>query len=364
MKEQLEARSGRRMREQLIMVGAFPPPLHGMAVVNDAMKALIERRGRKVIALNISAPSFDRGAVYHLVKAWRVVRAFVKFGALKAEDSSRLYMSVSSGYGMIYETFFALLARRRQIPVTLHHHSYNYLNRRSLLARLLFSLCPLDTQHIALSGAMADVLRRMYGVSNVRVISNAAFLGESESDVPVRPLTVLGFLSNISRQKGIHEFIALIDACNSVGLRIEGVIAGPFQDESIEAEVRRKLVSRQNVRYVGPQYGVDKDTFLRTLDVLIFPSHNEAEPVTIHEALRMAVPVIAVGHGAIPEMLNGKNGASIPCGQDFVSVAVQVLLEWLGDEGSFRQARAQAIRGFSVSRELAIDSMHDVLDAL
>ena len=72
--------------------------------------------------------------------------------------------------------------------------------------------------------------------------------------------------------------------------------------------VRERLKHVRVIDYVGPRYGRDKDAFYDSIDVLVFPTQNEAEPLVVHEAIERGVPVIAYGSGAIPEIINSDCG--------------------------------------------------------
>ena len=44
----------------LIMIGAYPPPMHGMAAVNEALVKTLHNRGVHPLVINVAASSFDR----------------------------------------------------------------------------------------------------------------------------------------------------------------------------------------------------------------------------------------------------------------------------------------------------------------
>jgi len=352
---------------KVVMIGAFPPPVHGMAVINEAMFNVLSNSGFHVERIDIAAPSLARGLGYHLHRILKVLRGSCRLIALRSLRGATLYMSVSGGAGQGYECVFACLAKLRGMDVVFHHHCYTYVTIVSSLARYLFRFAPRGSTHIALSEGMANRLENLYGIDNVRVISNAAF--KQPGEVPARtrdaPL-VLGFLSNISEEKGILDFFALMDACEAAGLEVRGQVAGPFQDAGTEALVRPMIVERESVTYLGPRYGIEKDQFFGSIDVLVFPTRyaNEAEPVTIHEALMHAVPVIAFGRGAIPEMLTGGSGVVIPPHADFAACGLSVIEDWRRGGKCFSTASMAAQTRFAEMKRSADGALHEFLRVL
>lgn len=356
------------MKRNIFAVGAFPPPVHGMSIINQAVFRLLEERKRNITIIDIAAPSLARGLYSHIVRARRAFGGLRRLWAARKTDPYSLYMSVSGGYGQLHEILYVLLARMHGAQVILHHHSYAYLDHRRPLTRLLFMAAPADTRHVVLSTGMSTRLRQTYGVDRVQVLSNAAFMPDSQLPPAQldRPLGTVGFLSNISAEKGIYDFLALMQASHERGLGLKALIAGPFQDKDAESRVMSLLRDQPYVHYVGPKYGAEKEAFYAALDVLVFPTRyaNEAEPVTIHEALTHGVPVIAFGRGAIPEILDGPHGVAIPPDQDFARAASKTLLLWKEDAAAFRNARRCCLQRSHDLHAQSRRSLDELLDSL
>jgi len=330
----------------VFMVGAFPPPVHGMAVVNEAVHAQLERIGIPLVGINIAAPSLDRSLTTRLARLPNVLLGMLRF-AIRAHRGETLYMSVSGGFGQLYELLFLLLARLRGMRIFLHHHSYAYLDRHKVLTTLMVSVAGLGATHIALSVGMAATLRRTYHqAKQVVAISNAVLLSEkAESYVaPHQGLAKIGFLGSIAAEKGVFEFLAVAEKLEAIGIPVRALLAGLFQDPEIERLVRERMTRLRSVHYVGPKFGPNKADFFREIDVLLFPTRyvNEAEPLTIHEAMMHGVPVIAYGRGAIGEIVSSVCGLVIDPAQDFVSHAVAQLQVWRESPQALRQASKAA----------------------
>jgi len=334
----------------VFMVGAFPPPVHGVAAVNEAVRTQLERIGIPLVGINMAAPSLDRSLTTRLGRLPNALRGMLRL-AIRAHRGETLYMSVSGGFGQLYDVLFLLIARLHGMRKYLHHHSYAYLNQRKALTRLLVAVAGSDATHIALSVGMAAKLQHAYEkAKRVVTVSNAALLTEVSgfSFHPHNAMGTIGFLGTISAEKGVYDFLGVAEKLEAMGIPIQAILAGPFQDLETERKVLERVTHLRYVEYVGPKYGQGKFTFFRDIDVLLFPSQyiNEAEPVTIHEAMMNGVPVIAYGRGAIGEIVIPACGLVICPTKDFVNQAVAQLKIWRDFPKSFVEASNAARERF------------------
>src|SRR5207249_3714803 len=103
--------------------------------------------------------------------------------------------------------------------------------------------------------------------------SNAwlSLAGPTTSARPRSAIRALGFLSNISKEKGIFQFLDLVQETERQNLSLVAHVAGPFQDAQTEQSVDHRLRELGAVNYLGPRYGADRDRFYEGIDVLVFP---------------------------------------------------------------------------------------------
>jgi glycosyltransferase involved in cell wall biosynthesis len=279
-------------------VGPLPPPLHGFSLINQKMIDKLEKNGVKVAKFNV-APS----------KPWTPFLQLLKFIVASIRSSpngrSTLYLPLSGGLRQILDLAFFLVASSLNSRVFVHHHSFSYLNKPTWYSRLLLTRLK-SAVHIVLCSEMGRLLSGTYGIpcSNLRIVSNAAFLDHTISASPAKadagtPLR-LGFLSNITTEKGIFVFFETLRYLKSLNISVVASIAGPVQ-EDIERQFVIELANHSEATYCGPVYGAAKKDFFSRLDLLLFPTLylNEAEPVTLWESLASGVPVIAVARGCI-----------------------------------------------------------------
>jgi glycosyltransferase involved in cell wall biosynthesis len=254
------------------------------------------------------------------------------------------YLALSGGLGQFYDWLYVIVCRLFRHRIFIHHHSFAYVNAPSLLNQLFFSIVRHEI-HIVLSHGMGLALADAYQIdaAKVRVLSNAAFFSPKPHVAPnlaneYTPIRI-GFLSNITFEKGFVEFFAVLTELSKLGVEYRAHIAGPIAPAALET-FAGLLASSVHTNHVGPIYGEAKDRFYQQLDVLLFPTKyaNEAEPLVIHEALRNSVHVIACDRGAIAELL--KNGAgSAFTNDDFVGAAAAQLERLSTDPAALNLAR-------------------------
>jgi len=339
--------------ERVIMVGAFPPPVHGMAAANAAVRDQIVAAGANTRVINVSANTLARSLASRFERLPKIGRAVLVLLLGGHRKGDPLYMSVSGGLGQLYEIVFVLCARLRGLRPYLHHHSFAYLDSPNPVSWLLVLAAGRSAVHITLSRHMAERLKRLYRVGRVVPISNAAFLLRLQSaDCPYRMgLGTLGFLSNLAPEKGLFEFLNLIAIIERNGLPVRALLAGPFQDARTEEQVRARVNEIDNVEYVGPKYGERKEVFFSDIDAFVFPTlyRNEAEPIVIHEAMSRGIPVIAYGRGCIPEIISPDSGLVIDPSVPFVPPALAKIQEWIDSPESYRRASCAARAQFASS---------------
>lgn len=335
-------------QNKIVMVGPFPPPVYGMSTTNAAVHKSLVALGADVLVLNTSAPNLDRSPVARFGRLPRVLRGLRLLLGKQGFQGKTLYLSISGGFGQVYEIAFLLLGRLRRMRVFLRHCSFAYLDKPSWLARILVKAAGSDAVHVTQSQGMADRLKALYGAEKVVPISNAVLYPKSPLTVqPRKALRTLGFLSNLSAEKGVFEFLDLLAAVAEKGLPLNAKIAGQFQDEETKLLVMDRLAELHNAQYLGGVHGAEKDRFFDDIDVFIFPTRyrNETEAKVNHEAMSCGIPVIAYGRGCIPEIIGSDCGLVIAPDAPFVAPALSQIQAWLANPAAFEAAsRAAAAR--------------------
>ncbi|NEX62723.1 glycosyltransferase family 4 protein [Noviherbaspirillum galbum] len=320
----------------IFFLGPLPPPVHGFAAINQKM---LECLGEKteVVAFDNSPTALGSrlplpGRLGTLSRAagrlWQMI-AFLALALVKRPDA--MYVGLSGGLGQLFDAVLIGVARMSGARIYLHHHSFVYLNSPRRHNRWCFWLAG-DAVHVCLCADMAQKLEAIYGIPRHRlyVLSNAAFLEDRKQATMPRKAgghgITLGFLSNIILEKGIVEFFDVIASLSQQGYAVKGSVAGPV-DPAIREQFDALMRDHPEVEYVGPVYGERKDAYLQGVDLLLFPTkyRNEAEPLTILEAMRERVPVLAADRGCIRSLVGAQAALGCPTIDHFVEHASEAI---------------------------------------
>lgn len=310
----------------------LPPPVHGMAYINQ--KVLGHLKGPYTHVVDLSPRSFKRGLAYHARKISRVILACFKSFWLMLRYPYNLrtfYTVLDGGFGAYYTLLFATTAHALGYRIFIHHHNATHTKATTQAMRWLAAAVP-QAVHIALSeGMRADILQRYPKISNVIVSDNTCHLTmpTAPKQLPHQGPLRLGMLSNLTVEKGAILALETALAAHRTGLDITMTLAGPIVEEEVSrAAQQAAIVLGPRLILTGPLHGDAKVKFLREIDVFLFPTMylNETQGLVNLEAMSQGCLVIAYGRGYIPEVL-GPDNICVPPEVDFTNFVVPVLLK-------------------------------------
>lgn len=351
------------------MVGVFPPPVHGMATINAAVFERLREQGVEPLKLDLAAATLDRGWANRLGRVTKVARAFIAYASELARGGGQtMYIGLSGGWGQMYESLFVVIARLRGARIFLHHHSFAYLDESFIPASVLIHLAGKSATHVVLCEIQERRLRDRYPIaSRVRNLSNAAVMKQEPATLRFRTsLRRVGFLGNISREKGIADVIAIAERLHAVNPSMHVEVAGPFENATVERDFRDAANRVPLLKYTGPVYGFEKDAFLDSVDVMLFPSSyiNETAPLVVYEAMSRGIPVIAKRRGCLADMIPNGAGICVCPEEDYAARALDCLLQWQRDPANFGEMSKAAVSAFQEQMHRSTDDLDDLLREL
>jgi glycosyltransferase involved in cell wall biosynthesis len=348
------------MTRRVAFAGPLPPPVNGFSSVCALMLDLMKARMRVEVFDRAPRQAPPLGEARQLIL---LVRYFVH---CIGRRHVILYLALSGGRGQIIDWVYVLISKLFRRPIFIHHHSFAYINAVSRLNKAFFAWVRRDT-HIVLSRNMGESLTDLYALHRgvVRVVSNAAFYDAiEEGKEPLRddsaPLQI-GFLSNITVDKGVVEFFGTLDQLKQLGVPYKAHIAGPLAPEA-RTIFDELLRAASDVRYIGPIYGAEKARFYRQLNIFLFPTNyaNEAEPLVVYEAMRQGIYVIACDRGAIPEML--RYGAGLVFSkEEIVQSAAKEIAIFSNDRAAMASAQAMSLLQAQRIRSAAESDLENIM---
>ncbi len=317
-----------------IAVHAVLPPAPGAETLARACEAA----GASVCRRSVSGKTDVRG--------WRALR---KMAAEQEADVVHVHLASP------VEAFPALIALRaggaRRIVTTEHAPTWSPLRRpwsrtaKRVVGRGVAAV-------IAVSEADAAFLQAEFGVPahKLHVVRNGVPLhGYAMTRAEARRALglpqdafLVGYLGALEEKKGLKDLLGAAASVVIDGLQV--VLAG-------EGSLGAELAGRPGCLLLGPL--PDPRAFLRSLDVFALPSHQEALPLALLEAMAAGLPIVATAVGGIPEAVeNEGTGLLVPPGDpEKLASALRRLARDPGLAGRLGEAaRRSAERHFSADR--------------
>jgi glycosyltransferase involved in cell wall biosynthesis len=336
----------------IVVVGAFPPPMSGYAQITTKVVELA-RGHRKVICLDISPGVAERGTRYHFNRLRRVALALLRLVPARLEGARELYVATESRIGLLYTIALSMAGTLFGYRILLHHHVFRYISVKSRLMALLVRITRGSATHVFLCNCMERDFVALYGSSVTSLmLTNAAFVAPPAETRRREPKALaesvcVGLLSNLTRAKGLYQFLCLAELAHEARVPARFVLAGSAcgaEDTDAIARTQHKLPD--TFEYRGAVYGDAKDRFYRDIDIFAFPTtyENEAQPLVLYEAMAQGCAIITYDRGCIAEQI-GDAGWAIDPHMDFASEALEKIVGLVADHGALeRTGNAAGLR--------------------
>lgn len=250
------------------------------------------------------------------------LRVWPRLTRLLRRRQTDVVITVGAGDKMFWGR---LAARRARVPVIMSAlHSTGWPDGVGRLNRLLM---PLTDAFIAVADAHGRYLveHEDFPVTKVAVIPNGVdterFAPESASHVATirrelgidRDAPVVGIVAALRPEKNHELFLELARRTASQLPRSQFLIIGDGPCRASLEQCAARLAVQNNVRFLGMRNDIPR--LLAALDVFVLTSHNEANPVSVLEAMSTGKPVVATKVGSVHEAVaDGKTGFLVPAG--------------------------------------------------
>jgi len=310
--------------KRVLIIGALPPPYHGVTVSNEKLLNSKISDIYKVYHLDISDKrnlsnlgKVDLQNVYLALKnLWDLARLCLK------KKPDLVYLPIAQNIAFLRDGMFVVIAKLfSKAKITIHlrgGYFKQYYNNSSWFVKKFidFTMKQVDTAIV-----LGNSLRYIFDgwPIHIEVVPNGTSVGAGLGDKFKRNASTLtiSYLGNLFERKGVLDVIKaariMVDEYPNLYFKFAGVWSGGEK----ETKKRAFRFIQENdlgdkIEFVGRILGVQKEKFLLDTDVFVFPSwyKYEGHPNVIIEAMAAGCPVISTKDlGAIPEtVIHGKTG--------------------------------------------------------
>lgn len=319
------------MNPKILFIMHMPPPVHGAAMVGQYIhdSELINGEFEShYINLTTAKNLQDIGKVgmrklFDFFKLLKKIRRVVK--DIKPQ---LVYVTPNACGGAFYKDFVVVeMLKRLGCKVIVHYHNKGVATRQDRwLDNILYKRFFKGIKVILLSECLYEDVKKYVKKEDVFVCGNGIPSAAIESFVsapidaasPEDKIPHILFLSNLLISKGVVVLLDSLKVLKEKGCRVVCDFVGGETVEMdaamFQAEVAKRGLEGMVV-YHGRKYGKDKDAFLNTADIFVFPTfyHNECFPLVLLEAMQHHLPCVSTTEGGIPGIIDdGKTGFLVP----------------------------------------------------
>ena len=319
--------------QKIVMVGSAPEVKGGVsAMVNVCIQhGLFERWSAVYLASHCDGT--PRRKLAQALGAW-----WKFMGMLARREVAMLHVHLNSDASFWRKAAFVVPARFLGVPYVLQVHCGHFvdfyrerLKRRG--QRFLRGLLRDAAKVVALSDGARRALSFIDPALEVDVVPNPVAVPQWQAPLTGTPPTVL-FLGMIREPKGVFDLLRAWPAVREAVPDARLVLAGIGETERAR-EIARENGFEDSLALPGWIGGEEKERLLREAWAFALPSHWEALPMSVLEAMAAGVPVVASRVGGIPDtVVEGETGLLVEP-RDINRLA-EALVAVLTDEGRRR----------------------------
>lgn len=168
---------------------------------------------------------------------------------------------------------------------------------------------------IRVLGESVNETLKSHGLTSNIVIDNGVdILNQKHNTVKsINDASVtIGFVGALHEKKGIYVLVEIANLLKASNVNFTLEIAGEWENTKDKVNVQNYIEKNnltKKINFSGLIHNDEKWEFYKKIDVFVFPSYNEGQPLVLIEALAFGIPIICSGVGAIPDtIVSGYNG--------------------------------------------------------
>ncbi|MGI6790271.1 glycosyltransferase family 4 protein [Aminivibrio sp.] len=309
---------------KILMIGLFPPPIHGVTMANDMFfRGISEKHDIQIIdtKANVTIGDASRQGKLSLKKICRVVFSLLSgvFRLLFSPKFDIAYLIPGLSFnGFIRYSPFIFSAKIRGIPCVIHIHGGSfremYISSKGWKKKFLNWLLSLINGVIVLGPSFKDTFKNIFrddqificpnGIPN-EIIASKEEVKEKESRRNSDVCLNILYLSNLMKRKGILDLLEAVRILKKESVKFHLDIAG-FMEPEIKKQIESFLGDlKEEAKYYGVVSGKNKKNLFLKNYVFCLPTYfNEGQPISILEAMANACTIVTTDQGGIKDIVD------------------------------------------------------------
>ena len=310
------------MRTKILIIGALPPPYHGVTVFNEGLLNSKISDVYKLYYLDISdrrdlanLGRLDLQNIYLALKnLWNLMKLCIK------KKPELVYLPIAQNIAYLRDGMFIVIGKffsKAKIIIHLHGGYFKeYYNHTNWFMRRFIDFTMKQVDAAIVVGNRLGYIFDGW-VKNIHVVPNGISFNPRLGDKfkKNRNTLIVSYLGNLLESKGVLDTIKaakiVVDKFPNMQFKFAGSwwVQKPETKKSAFRFIRKNHLENK-IEFVGRVLGDEKEEFLVDTDIFVFPSWREGHPIVIIEAMAAGCPVIPTKNvGAIPETVtDGKTG--------------------------------------------------------
>ncbi|NBX80050.1 MAG: glycosyltransferase [Flavobacteriales bacterium] len=288
------------MNNKIAFIGPLPPPLGGVAVINESIQK-IEFDNFQIVSFNTSAEQ-NRENLYAGFKLKSLKRNILLSSKLahfiEKEQPKVINIFVTSGLSIIRDIVFLRTLSKYRIPIIIHFHSktkgeFALVPWRLKIVAKYFN--KYASKIILLSDFHCAFFSKYFKPEKCTVLENFVRYSDFQNQISQKNNTFL-FVGRLSKEKGFFDLIEAVNILKQKEIKCTVKVIGLAPSDLIEKEIKSMITKFQLVDYLefkGAVFGNEKFELFKQSFCLVFPSHFENSPVVIKEAIAAKMAILA-----------------------------------------------------------------------